>query len=165
VAGDQRLRDEVSLRLWSEHEPPRDTHGDQHPGGESYEPPAAAQVPPRAPAGERSQTLIEPSHRQRVGETRVPRSRRRDQERYASVCTRPQQVKNNPLDFQRFVFGVGYKYSSYLRLALDAQYLAYLKPQFDFPASEAKEFGLKSGVKDAVPPDILAVFLNLEFNY
>jgi hypothetical protein len=75
------------------------------------------------------------------------------------------QVKNNPLDFQRFVFGVGYKYSSYLRLALDAQYLAYLKPQFDFPASEAKEFGLKSGVKDAVPPDILAVFLNLEFNY
>jgi hypothetical protein len=51
------------------------------------------------------------------------------------------------------------------RLALDAQYLAYLKPQFDFPASEAKQFGLKTGVKDAVPPDILAVFLNLELNY
>ena len=71
----------------------------------------------------------------------------------------------HPLDFQRFVAGVGYKYSSYLRLALDVQYLAYLHSQFTFPLSEGKEFGLTSPVKDAVPPDILAVFLNVEFNY
>jgi len=75
------------------------------------------------------------------------------------------QVSNNPLDFQRFVGGVGYKYSRYLRLALDVQYLAYLHSQFTFPLSEGKQFGLTSSVKDAVPPDILAVFLNLEFNY
>jgi hypothetical protein len=33
------------------------------------------------------------------------------------------------------------------------------------PGIGGEGFGLKSGVKDAVPPDILAVFLNLEFNY
>ena len=75
------------------------------------------------------------------------------------------QVKNNPLDFERFVAGVGYRYSSYLRLALDVQYLAYLHSQFTFPVSEGKQFGLTAPVKDAVPPDIAAIFLNLEFNY
>jgi hypothetical protein len=75
------------------------------------------------------------------------------------------QVSNNPLDFQRYVAGVAYKYSDYLRVALTGQYLLYFKPQFDFPASEAKEFGLKTGVPNAVPNDILAVFLNVEFQY
>jgi hypothetical protein len=75
------------------------------------------------------------------------------------------QVNKNPLDFQRFVAGFAYKYSSYLRLALDVQYLAYLHSQTTFPLSEGKQFGLTAPVKDAVPPDILAVFLNLEFNY
>src|SRR5262249_35461175 len=75
------------------------------------------------------------------------------------------QVHDNPLDFQRFVAGFGYRYSSYLRLALDVQYLAYLHSQFTFPLSEGKQFGLTAPVKDAVPPDILAVFMNVEFNY
>jgi hypothetical protein len=76
------------------------------------------------------------------------------------------QVHTNPLDFQRIVGGFGYKYSSYLRLALDVQYLQYLhSSQFTFPVSEGKQFGLTAPVKDAVPSNILAVFMNVEFNY
>jgi hypothetical protein len=52
------------------------------------------------------------------------------------------------------------------RLALDAQYLGVPQAAVRLPGlREAKQFGLKTGVKDAAPPDILAVFLNLEFNY
>jgi hypothetical protein len=71
------------------------------------------------------------------------------------------KVGKNPLDFQRYVAGFGYRYSKYLRFALDLQDLDYYHGQFEFP----KSFGLKSGVKDAVPDDIRAVFLNVEFNY
>ena len=73
------------------------------------------------------------------------------------------QVSKNPLDFNRFVLGVAYKYNSYLRFALNTQYLGFYHPQFTFPAS--KQFGLKSAVPNAVPNDILAVFMNVEFNY
>ncbi len=75
------------------------------------------------------------------------------------------KVERNPLDFERYALGVGYRYSQYLRFALDLQGLDYYHHQFTFPTSEAKQFGLKSGVKDAVPQGIRAVFLNLEFNY
>ena len=71
------------------------------------------------------------------------------------------KVDKNPLDFQRYVAGVGYKYSKYLRFALDLQELDYYHEQFDFPAS----FGLKSNVKNAVPDGIRTVFLNVEFTY
>jgi len=74
-------------------------------------------------------------------------------------------VDKNPIDFQRYVAGVGYKYSKYLRFALDVQGLDYYHKQFDFPAAEAQKFGLKAGVPDAVPDGIRAVFLNVEFNY
>jgi len=74
-------------------------------------------------------------------------------------------VDKNPIDFQRYVAGVGYKYSKYLRFALDMQGLDYYHKQFDFPAAEAQRFGLKAGVPDAVPDGIRAVFLNVEFNY
>ena len=75
------------------------------------------------------------------------------------------KVEKNPLDFQRYVLGVGYKYSQYLRFALDLQGLDYYHQQFTFPASEAKQLGLKSSVPNAVPQGIRAIFLNLEFNY
>lgn len=71
------------------------------------------------------------------------------------------RVPKNPIDFQRYAAGIGYKYSKYLRFALDLQELDYYHDQFDFPAS----FGLKSNVKDAVPDGIRTVFLNVEFNY
>ena len=71
------------------------------------------------------------------------------------------RVDKNPLDFQRYMIGVGYKANKYLRFALDLQELDYYHEQFDFPAS----FGLKSPTKSAVPDGIRTVFLNVEFNY
>jgi hypothetical protein len=71
------------------------------------------------------------------------------------------RVDRNPLDFQRYMIGVGYKANKYLRFALDLQELDYYHEQFAFPAS----FGLKSATSNAVPDGIRTVFLNVEFNY
>src|SRR5579862_2568477 len=71
------------------------------------------------------------------------------------------RVRKNPLDFDRYVAGIGYKYSKYLRFGLDLQELNYTHEQFEFPKSS----GLASNVQKAVPDGIRAVFLNVEFNY
>ena len=72
------------------------------------------------------------------------------------------KIEQNPLDFQRYVIGVAYRYNQYLRLALDYQGLDYYHQQFTFPKGY---YGVKSSVPDAVPTGIEAVFFNLEFAY
>lgn len=78
------------------------------------------------------------------------------------------KVSKNPLDFQRIVVGVSYTYDEHLRFALDSQTLDYYHDQFAFPLAEAQHFGTKGAMADiakAVPGDIEAVFLNVEFSY
>jgi hypothetical protein len=74
-------------------------------------------------------------------------------------------VSTNPIDFDRIVGGIGYKYNQYLRFALDVQDLDYYHSQFTFPAGKAKALGLKGAVPAAVPSGVKAVFLNFEFSY
>ena len=68
----------------------------------------------------------------------------------------------DPFDFDRFVGGIAYDYSKYLRFALDTQHLIYTQDQFTFPATPGVT---KVAVANAVPDDIHAWFLNLEFKY
>ncbi len=81
------------------------------------------------------------------------------------------RAETNPVDFQRIVAGVEYKYNKYLRFALDSQNLLYYHSQFTFPASEIADFNPKlakanpAGIKYAVPRDIHAILLNVEFSY
>lgn len=78
------------------------------------------------------------------------------------------KVSKNPVDFRRIVVGVSYAYDDHLRFALDGQILDYYHGQFAFPLDEAQQFGAKGltgNVANAVPGDIEAIFLNLEFSY
>lgn len=63
-------------------------------------------------------------------------------------------VSVNPLDFHRVVGGISYKYSPRLRFALDSQNVLFKHSQFTL-----------GGVPNAVPNDIQAVFLNVEFSF
>jgi hypothetical protein len=80
-------------------------------------------------------------------------------------------VPTNPLDFHRVVGGVGYVYSKHLRFALDSQNLLYHHNQFTYPASDLAQFSSKlakanpNGIANAVPPDVQAIFLNMEFSF
>jgi hypothetical protein len=80
-------------------------------------------------------------------------------------------VDNNPLDFQRLVAGVEYKFSPRLRLALTSQTVKYSQSQTTFPAagiaplSGTLAAAHPNGIPNAVPHDIGAVFANLEFNF
>ncbi len=87
-------------------------------------------------------------------------------------------VNKNPLDFQRFVAGVGYQYNEYLRFALDSQNLLFYHDQFSVPIAYASQFnyvpgstvngrGLppKGSIPNTVPIDMHAIFLNMEFAY
>ncbi len=72
------------------------------------------------------------------------------------------RVDHNPLDFERFVGGINWDYSKFLRLALASQNLWYSHDQFDFPITP----GISTKVvKNAVPEGIHAMFVNLEFSY
>ncbi len=81
------------------------------------------------------------------------------------------KADKNPVDFQRVVAGIEYKYNKHLRFALDSQNLLYYHSQFTFPASEIANFNPKlalanpAGIKYAVPRDIHGFFLNVEFSY
>jgi len=81
------------------------------------------------------------------------------------------KADQNPVDFQRVVAGIEYKYSKNLRFALDSQNLLYYHSQFTFPANELATFNPAAakanpdGIKNAVPRDIHAFFLNVEFSY
>jgi hypothetical protein len=96
-------------------------------------------------------------------------------------------IRENPLDFQRFVAGISYQYNEYLRFALDSRNLLYYHHhQFGIPVSQAKTFNYVPGSKlnggilpgntsvakslntiipNLVPRDIHSVFLNMEFSY
>jgi hypothetical protein len=81
------------------------------------------------------------------------------------------KVDKNPLDFQRWVGGVEWRINSNLRIAIDSQNLLYYHSQFEVPASELAQFttfGKKNAafsVPNAVPTDVHAFYINLEFRY
>ncbi len=87
-------------------------------------------------------------------------------------------VDQNPLDFQRFIVGVSYKYNKYLRFALDSQNLLFYHSQFSLPTSYLAKFNYTPGgtlngrqlprtgsIPNLVPLDTHAIFLNMEFSY
>jgi hypothetical protein len=87
-------------------------------------------------------------------------------------------LRKNPLDFQRFVLGVSYQYNEYLRFALDSQNLLFYHDQFSLPVSYLSKFNYVPGGKfngqllpktgsipNLVPLDTHAIFLNVEFAY
>jgi hypothetical protein len=63
-------------------------------------------------------------------------------------------VSKNPLDFERIVAGIGYKFNGHLRFALDSQNLIYTQSQFTY-----------NGIPNAVPTNTNALFFNVEVNY
>ncbi len=81
------------------------------------------------------------------------------------------RVRVNPLDFERVVAGISYKYNSHLRFAVDSQNLFFRHSQFTFPSSELALFNPKlaaanpNGILNAVPKDTQAVFVNVEFSF
>jgi hypothetical protein len=87
-------------------------------------------------------------------------------------------VDTNPLDFQRFVVGVSYKYNKYLRFALDSQNLLFYHKQMSLPTTYLAKFNYVPGgtlngrllpktgsIPNLVPRDMHAIFLNMEFSY
>jgi hypothetical protein len=89
-------------------------------------------------------------------------------------------VKENPLDFQRFVAGVSYQFNEYFRIALDSQNLLFYHGQFGLPVSYANKFNYPAGksfngwllpksdstvIPNLVLRDTHAIFANLEFAY
>jgi hypothetical protein len=63
-------------------------------------------------------------------------------------------VGKDPLNFERIVAGVGYKYNGHLRFAIDSQNLIYTQGQFTY-----------NGIPNAVPTNTNALFANVEVNY
>ena len=85
---------------------------------------------------------------------------------------------SNPLDFQRWIFGVSYQYNEYLRFAIDSQNLSYYHSQQSIPISVLKPYGYSPGgtfngrqlpktgsVPNMVQRDTHSIFANVEFNY
>ncbi|HVB99184.1 MAG TPA: hypothetical protein VNJ12_07635 [Candidatus Dormibacteraeota bacterium] len=63
-------------------------------------------------------------------------------------------VSNDPLDFDRIVGGIGYKFDSHLMFAVDSQNVLFTHSQ-----------GTYNNVANAVPPNINALFINMQVNY
>lgn len=89
-------------------------------------------------------------------------------------------IRENPLDFQRFIAGVSYQYNEYLRFALDSQNILFYHNQFGLPVSNAATFNYvpgsklngqllpksgSTGIPNLVPRDTHAIFANIEFAY
>jgi hypothetical protein len=72
-------------------------------------------------------------------------------------------ISKNPLDFQRWVVGVGYQYNEFVRFAVDSQNLMYPHSQFTYPADPA--YGLDTSVSNPVPRDTHVFMANIEFNF
>lgn len=70
------------------------------------------------------------------------------------------KIDKNPLDFNRYIAGVGYQYNEFLRFALDVQMLSYYHSQFTFPAE--KDIPTTAY---AVPRDQNSIWLNVQFDY
>jgi len=88
------------------------------------------------------------------------------------------QFASNPLDFQRWIFGISYQYNEYVRFAIDSQNLSYYHSQQSIPISALKPFGYSPGgtfngqtlpktgsIPDMVQRDTHSIFANVEFNY
>jgi hypothetical protein len=89
-----------------------------------------------------------------------------------------QKFASDPLDFQRWIFGVSYQYNEYLRFALDTQNFSYYHGQQSVPVAELAKFGYAPGGKfngqllpktgsipNLVTRDTHSIFANLEFSY
>ena len=81
------------------------------------------------------------------------------------------RVSRNPLDFNRLIAGIAYKYNDHVRFSVDTQNLFYRQSQFTFPAGELAQFDPKlaaqnpSGIANAVPKGINAVLFNVEIRF
>jgi hypothetical protein len=77
------------------------------------------------------------------------------------------RVDKNPMDFQRYIVGLQYMVNKNLRFALDTQNITYFHDQFTFPGMELSKFAGKSesDVPYAVPRDVHAFMLNMQFSY
>jgi hypothetical protein len=86
----------------------------------------------------------------------------------------------DPLDFQRFIVGIAYRYNEYLRFAIDSQNLSFYHDQRGISVSKAEGFNYSAGapfngrqlpsvgsfiIPDLVPRDTHSVFANVEFSY
>ncbi len=77
----------------------------------------------------------------------------------------------NPLDFQRTVGGISYKYNEHFEFSVDDQNLNYLRKQFTISAAQIATFSPSlaaanpNGIANAVPNGTNAIFVNLLFNY
>ena len=80
-------------------------------------------------------------------------------------------IPSDPIDFDRVIAGINYTYSKHLRFAVDSQNVFYRHSQFTYPASELAQFSSKlakanpNGIANAVPPNVQAIFLNMEFSF
>src|SRR6266851_3809737 len=89
-------------------------------------------------------------------------------------------IKENPLAFERFIYGISYQYNEYLRFAVDSQNLLFYHDNFGIPVGTAKTFNydptsafngrqLPSAdgfvIPNLVPRDTHSVFFNVEFAY
>ncbi len=72
-------------------------------------------------------------------------------------------VSNDPLDFERIVGGISYRFNKHLDFAVDSQNLIYTKSQFTFPAGVLS--GVTTAIPNAVPDSTNAIFFNMQFNY
>ena len=76
----------------------------------------------------------------------------------------------NPLDFQRIIGGISYKFNEHFEFAVDSQN-RNIHSQFTMSASQIATFSPSlaaanpDGIPNVVPGDTNAVFLNLLFNY
>ena len=88
------------------------------------------------------------------------------------------KVNPDPLDFQRFIAGVSYRYDEYLRFALSSQNIIFYHNQTSLPVSYLERFNYVPGSKlngfllpktgdipFLVPRDTHSIFANVEFAY
>lgn len=77
----------------------------------------------------------------------------------------------NPLDFERTVGGISYKYNDHFEFSFDNQNLNYFHSQFTMSAAQIATFSPAlaaanpAGIPNAVPNGTNAFFINLLFNY
>ncbi|HTQ26171.1 MAG TPA: hypothetical protein VMI09_15905 [Candidatus Binataceae bacterium] len=84
----------------------------------------------------------------------------------------------NPLDFQRWIFGLSYQYNEYVRFAIDSQNISYYHNQQTIPISVLKPLGYSPGgtfngwtlpktgaIPEMVQRDTHSIFANVEFSY
>lgn len=80
-------------------------------------------------------------------------------------------VADNPLDFDRTGIGVAYRFNRNLRFAVSNQNVLYRRSQFTYPVdllatlSPSLATAHPTGIDNAVPPSIKAIFASFEFTF